>query len=103
MNASNEASRPDSEIELQPQEIRLDDPTSRFRFNTMEKQLVATPGVIEAFGAKTIEDCIELLQRRAVAHNGLDYLQVFTVGQAKTKLWVIEDSQTITALLPNEY
>ncbi len=103
MNSTNEASISGGEIELQPQEIRLDDPTSRFRFNTMEKQLVATPGVIEAFGAKTIENCIELLQRRAVAHNGLDYLQVFAVGRSKQKLWVIEDSQSITALLPSEY
>ena len=103
MQTSNEASSLESDIKLLPQEIPLDDPNSRFRFNPLEKQLITTRGVIEAFGFKTIGDCMELLQQQVDAHDGLDYLQVFTVGPAKKKLWVIEDHEAITALLPDEY
>jgi hypothetical protein len=90
-------------IDLQSQEIPLHDVNSRFRFDLLEKQLVGTRGAIEEFGAGVIQDCVELLGRRAKEYDGLDYLQVFTIGPAKKNLWFIEDGQTITALLPSEY
>ena len=76
-------------IHLQPQEIPLDDCNSRFRFNPLEKQLVATRAAVEEFGARMIQDCIELLGRAAAEHDRLDHLQVFTIGPAKKTLWTM--------------
>jgi hypothetical protein len=92
-----------AEVDLVPQEIGLDDPSSRFRFDRREKQLVATRGALEEFGPGVIEFCIRVLRCRAEEHNGLDYLQVFLIGRDKKKLWFIEDAQVITALLPGDY
>jgi len=94
---------PAAEIELVRQEIPLDDPNSRFRFDPLEKQFVATRGAIDGFGVTVIHGCMTMVQAKVKEHDGLDYLQVFRIGPEKKKLWFIEDGQAITALLPDEY
>jgi hypothetical protein len=94
---------PAGEIELVAQEIPLDDPNSRFRFDPFEKQFVATRGAIGDFGVTVIHGCTRVLQAKVKEHDGLDYLQIFRIGPEKKKLWFIEDGQAITALLPDEY
>jgi hypothetical protein len=69
------------------------------------KPFVATPAAIEQFGKSAIIDGLRILQSKAVACQGLDYLQVFEAAGTSTHLWFIEDGDggAITALLPDEY
>ena len=39
----------------------------------------------------------------AKLNNGLDYLQVFQIEDLDQDLWVIEDGEAITAMLPSDY
>jgi len=88
-------------LELQPQEPPLNDPCSNKFF--AGKPFVATQGAILQFGYITILACLRLLQREAMKHNGIDYLQIFKDDYGH-RLWFIEDEgDTITALLPEEY
>lgn len=87
-------------LDLKPQEIRLDDPHSRFLFR---KPFVATQGAVHTFGAPVLAACLLELQRVATEHSGLDYLQVFETPEELPNLWFIEDGQVVTALLPSEY
>lgn len=88
-------------LQLQPQEPALDDPCSSKFF--AGKPFTATQGALLEFGYVTILACLRLLQREAMKHGGIDYLQVFTDSHGR-RLWFIEDEgDSITALLPEEY
>ena len=91
-------------LELQPQEVPFGHPESRCRFDIWrgDKAVVATPGALATFGHAAIIAAMELLQREAETHGGLDHLQVY-LDRNGNKLWVIEDAVAITALLPDEY
>lgn len=88
-------------LNLQPQEIPVDDPCSNKFF--AGKPFAATQGALRGFGILSVLACLRLLQREAMKHNGLDYLQVFKDEEGR-RLWFIEDEgDSITALLPEEY
>jgi hypothetical protein len=91
-------------LEWQPQEVPFGHPESCCRFDIWsgEKAVVSTPAAIALFGHQTVVMVLEQLRRQAEVHHGLDYLQVFC-DQQGNKLWVIEDGQAITALLPQDY
>ena len=88
----------------QPQEIPLDDPESRFFFQTGPgRPLAVTPAALERFGMETIMACFYRLQYLARLHDGLDHLQVFEDADSSQELWFIEDAPgVVTALLPED-
>ena len=90
-----------------PQEPELDAEVSCNMFRpTGTKPFMATPGALAEFGQDVVVNCLFVLQKLAVKHNGLDYLQVFHLEDDEDKrLWFIEDGEggAITALLPSEY
>ena len=91
---------------LRPQEIPLDDPQSKYSFQpSPAKPFVATPAALECFGREMIVACLQMLQRKAAEHNGIDYLQVFEEPTRGGRLWFMEDDEggAITALLPSDY
>ncbi len=91
---------------LMPQEIPLDDPASRYRFQpSSDKPFVTTPAALDAYGLEAIVTCLAYLQRQAQLYEGLDYLQVFQDSTKPEPLWFIEDDEggAITALLPSDY
>ena len=91
---------------LKPQEIPLDHPDSRYRFQPgPDKPFVATPPAIEMYQLDTILRCLAVLQEKARQSNGLDYLQVFEDPAKPEALWFIEEDAggAITALLPSDY
>ena len=93
-------------IVLRPQEIPLDDPESKYLFQpSSAKPFVATPAALERYGRDMIVACLQLLQRKAAEHEGVDYLQVFEDPTKGDRLWFIEDDEggAITALLPSDY
>lgn len=88
-------------LNLQPQEIAVDDPCSNYFF--AGKPFAATQGALREFGELSVLACLRLLQREAMKHDGIDYLQVFKDAEGR-RLWFIEDEgDSITALLPEEY
>jgi len=90
-------------LKLKIQEPPFDHPDSCnfFRLDG-SKPVVATPAALHDFTQGEIPFALELLQREAILHNGLDYLQVFEDDRGR-RLWVIEDPQVITVLLPEDY
>ena len=91
---------------LRPQEIPFDDPQSKYLFQpSPAKPFVATPAALERFGRDMIVACLQMLQRKAAEHNGVDYLQVFEDPTKGGRLWFMEDDEggAITALLPSDY
>ncbi len=90
-------------VELRAQEIPLDAPESRFQFDIVAKQFVVTRGAMEAFGPELVQACLAILRTEAIEHSGLERLQTFLIGATKQKLWIVEDGEVITALLPHEY
>jgi hypothetical protein len=87
---------------LKPQKIPTDHPDSCCMFRpSAEKPFVATPGAIEMYWVETILACLMVLQRKAIEHNGIDYLQVFHDASKEGNLLYIEDGEggAITALL----
>lgn len=93
---------PDAPTQLfqKVQEIPYDHPDSRYRFTA---RLVATRAALEAFGLETIIGCYLLLQRQAERCKGIDYLQVFQNAGEGPDLWLIDDQEIVTALLPSDY
>ena len=92
--------------QLKPQEIALDHPDSICMFQpSEEKPFLATVAAIELYQHETILACLRVLQIKAIQHDGLDYLQVFTDETKSENLWYIEDGDggAITALLPSDY
>jgi hypothetical protein len=87
----------------QPQEPPFDHPDSccRFRLDG-SKPVVATRNATVEFTREQIIEALQLLQRKAVEHDGLDYLQVFN-DENERRLWVIENDEAITAMLPEDY
>jgi hypothetical protein len=87
----------------QPQEPSFNHPDSccRFRLDG-SKPVVATRNAAIEFTREEIHSVLDLLQRKAVEHNGLDYLQTFKDADGR-RLWVIENDEAITALLPEDY
>lgn len=93
-------------LTLKRQEIALDHPESCNAFQpSAGKPFLATPAAIEAFGQAEIIQCLDVLQQKARAHEGLDYLQVYEEAGTSRRLWFIEDGEggAITALLPSDY
>ena len=94
-----------TKLVLRPQEIPLDDPQSKYLFQpSPAKPFVATPAALQRFGQDMIVACLQMLQRKAAEHNGVDYLQVFEDPNGR-RLWFMEDDEggAITALLPSDY
>ncbi len=85
------------------QEVAFSSPESCcfFRIDG-SKAVVSTPTALRLFGMEKIARVFAWLEARALEHQGLDYLQVFEDRQGH-RLWVIEDGQAITALLPEDY
>ena len=95
-----------AKLVLRPQEIPLDDPQSKYLFQpSPAKPLVATPAALQRYGRDMIVACLQLLQRNAAQHNGVDYLQVFEEPTKGDRLWFMEDDEggAITALPPSDY
>jgi hypothetical protein len=93
-------------MRLLPQEIPLTDPKSSYFFRpSPDKPFVATTNALDAFGVAMIVSCLSYLQRQAVIHRGLDWLQVFQDSQTHAKLYFIEDGPggCVNALLPSDY
>ena len=88
----------------QAQEIPLDSDRSRFEFRLhCDKLVLRTAAVEREFGDVIPWQCFLRLQIFAEQNHGLDYVQIFKIDQSKVNLWVIEDGQAITALLPSDY
>jgi hypothetical protein len=93
-------------MRLLPQEIPWSDPKSCHFFRpSQEKPFVATTTALEAFGVELILSCLGYLQRQAVIHQGLDWLQVFEDPRSRARLYFIEDGPggCVNALLPCDY
>ena len=87
----------------QPQEPPLDHPDSYCRFCLDgSKPVVATKAALAEFTRDEILKALLLLEEKAVEHDGLDYLQTFK-DESERRLWVIENDEAITALLPEDY
>ena len=82
-----------AQIKLLPQEKEGD---CRFK-----GQFVATRNALDRFGQAAILAALLMLRKKASEGASLDYLQVFEVnGQ---RLWIIDDGDVVTALLPEDY
>ena len=95
-----------AKLVLRPQEIPLDDPQSKYLFQpSPAKPFVATPAALQRFGQDMIVACLQMLQRKAAEHNGVDHLQVFEDPTKDDRLWFMEDDEggAITAMLPSDY
>jgi len=64
-------------------------------------QRVVTCGVMEKFSVEQQEQIWFELEARQRNDPNLDYLQVFHINQAE--VWVIDDGNATTMLLPSEY
>lgn len=84
------------------QEVPFDHPDSRWRFDPIARQTVATRTSLAQFTVFEIAGVLDLLREQAEIHDGLDYLQTFE-DAAGRRLWVIENEEAITALLPEDY
>jgi len=90
---------------LKSQEIAFDHPDSCCLFRPRKDlPFLATPAALALYG-DAIPTCLASLQKLALFHDGLDYLQVFTDPEKDEALWFIEDGPggAITALLPSDY
>ena len=89
---------------LKQQEVPFDSPESINLFQPApNKPFVATPTTIGEYSQEVILDCLRVLQGVAEEHQGADYLQVFDDPNKSEALWIIENSESITGLLPSEY
>jgi len=102
--------RPDTQSEQQrpplvwqQQEPLFDHPDSccYFRLDGSKPVGMTRHAAVE-FTRKEVIGVLELLQREAEKHHGIDYLQTFKSDDGR-RLWVIEDGEAITALLPSDY
>ena len=64
-------------------------------------QFVATRNAIARFGEMTIVAALRILHQKVAQGEALDYLQVFEIGGQR--LWIIDDGDVTTALLPMDY
>ena len=87
----------------QPQELSFDDSESRWHFRLDgSKPVVSTQNATTEFTREEILSVLQLLERKAFEHCGLDYLQTFK-DEMHRRLWMIENDEAITALLPEDY
>lgn len=87
-----------------PQETPLDSVQSRHRFELCgDKAILTTAAVERELGGVVALQSLMRLEMFAKLNDGLDYLQVFDVEDFDQNLWVIEDGEAITALLPSDY
>ncbi len=87
----------------QEQEPPFDHPDSNWRFRLDgSKPVVATRNATVEFMRDEITEVLELLQQKAIEHDGLVYLQTFK-DETGRRLWVIENEEAVTALLPSNY
>ena len=64
-------------------------------------RLVVTRAAHELFGPLVVLEALVLVRKQVVEKGGLDRLQVLDVeGQ---RLWIIDDGEVVTALLPEDY
>ena len=91
---------PRASLLWRPQVIAFDNPHSNFMFR---KPFTVTDGALQAFGPFVIADCLLCIQAKAETHQGLDHLQVFDHQDGGSNLYLIEDDEYVTALLPEEY
>lgn len=88
---------------LQPQEAPYHSIQSNCFFNSRgKKHVVMTQGINVKYGNWLALEFLDKLKKEAEIHHGLDYLQVFKDKDGHT-IWVIEDPEVITVLLPEEY
>ena len=85
-------SRP-AEIKLLPQEQE-----GKCRF---DGQFVATSNALRQFGQAIVLASLLVLRMRLREGASLDYLQVFEINGER--LWIIDDGDIVTALLPADY
>lgn len=64
-------------------------------------RFVVTRAAHEQFGPLVVLQALCMVQKEVAAKGGLDYLQVLDIdGQ---RLWIIDDGEIVTALLPEDY
>ena len=63
-------------------------------------QFVATRNALDRFGQAIILAALLMLREKVKGGASLDYLQVFDIGGER--LWIIDDGDTVTALLPGD-
>ena len=83
-----------------PTEIRLL-PQEQLGSCRFSGQFVATRNAIEQFGEATVVAALRILPQKVAQGESLDYLQVFEIGGQR--LWIIDDGDVTTALLPMDY
>lgn len=87
----------------QGQEPPFDHPDSCWHYRLdSSKPVVATRAATFEFTREEILGAFEFLQQKAVEHRGLDYIQTFKDRRGR-RLWVIENEEAITAMLPEDY
>ncbi len=67
-----------------------------------ERRTVMTRAFEAATSPHERYDLIACLHRAITANDGLDYLQVFESDDGRT-VWVIDDDEYVTWLLPSDY
>ena len=64
-------------------------------------RLVATRAAHELLGELSVTAALGVVKKQVVLQGGLSYLQILDVdGQ---RLWIIDDGEVVTALLPSDY
>jgi len=88
---------------LKPQELAADHPDATFKFQPRnDLPFVATTAALAIYSLDEIVWMLTRVRDLARERNGLDYLQVFETTRS-SHLWFIENSESITALLPSDY
>ena len=76
-------------------------PQEREGDRKFDGRFVATRAAHESFGELTIIRALGTVRKQVTLKGGLSYLQVLDIdGQ---KLWLIDDGEVVTALLPDDY
>jgi hypothetical protein len=97
-------------LKLQQQELPTNHRDATWMFHPRDihpdgkgPAFVATPAALEMFELRPIVQALIALRNKAIAQNGLDYLQVFEDYTKPCPLWFMENSDAVTALLPSDY
>jgi len=90
-------------LKYKQQEPAFDSPESCWHYRLDGSKFVGTTSAASVeFTREEIIGVLELLQQKAVEHNGLDYLQTFEDEEGR-RLWVTENSEAIMAMLPSDW
>ena len=68
---------------------------------TFAGQFVATRTALDRFGEETVLAALAAIRTQARLKTGLDRLQVLEIDDSR--LWIIDDGDVVTALLPEDY